>query len=620
MKKILICIVSLTLILFMLPLIDFADEGGFDTDCSEKKDTSLTKLAIDVFTVLADNEPDEDSKPEPEPERDVIPDDGFEGKYKDFSGKDGSVTRVYDNGSIVTTYPDGSREGMDYNGNRYTEDKDGKQVVYDIDGNQHIKNADGSEEAISKGGTHTYFNEDGSYRAVAPTGTIFEYDKNDEITAVSIEGGESMSLYDDQGNLITGEHVITSPDGKKFTFTNRDDEDSGEMEIKMWSEGNGEEFGFNEKRTLENDSENISVSYCKVGGIRIDASVNGSGGDESGALTGNVKFSDPQKGAVVDSTISGNWKDGSTAFKLYTTTAVGYSEELDMQFDKNGNINAVGTMNFEDGESITTSINGDEMAITNSRGVFLKSNLKTGAAEYYDPESGDHIKINDEGKVEIFQFTDDDKSTLTYENGEYIVKDKDGNVTTVIQTDEETGETTVTTETGDSYTITKDGKILKNGKEATPDDAEQTESPTQNTDQAEEGSVMPGSDLSIREIAGNYRCEGTQSDNMGDHWETEDSSMSFRFKINDNGQFVWAAGYGEYYEEMILLWDATLGAWTYQDNWDDVANEPSWFTEFGTFTFTKENGTIHLDVLIQQFDNEDGDLETKWVLSGTRED
>lgn len=58
----------------------------------------------------------------------------FSGGYSEYRGSDGSVTKVYDNGSVSTEYSDGTKAAIDYNGCRYTKGNDGTQTVYDIDG------------------------------------------------------------------------------------------------------------------------------------------------------------------------------------------------------------------------------------------------------------------------------------------------------------------------------------------------------------------------------------------------------------------------------------------------------------------------------------------------------
>ena len=133
-------------------------------------------------------------------------------------------------------------------------------------------------------------------------------------------------------------------------------------------------------------------------------------------------------------------------------------------------------------------------------------------------------------------------------------------------------------------------------------------------------SSSSGSETAYDKVTGYYRCTGTKRDNMGDDkWETEDCSMSFNIKVNDNGQLVWASGYGDYYDEQVLILDSTDGAYHYSDNWDDVADEPSWFTEYGSFTFYQENGVKKLHVVIQQIDNDYGTVESVWDLTGADE-
>ena len=484
MKKLISFIIAFSLILSVLPVIVFADDGDlavappppqqdkpFDADYSAS--VTETPSLADTYVDALDQDDDDDEEPAPEPERDVIPDDGFEGGYKDFTAKDGSNTRVYDNGSIVTTYPDGSREGMDYNGNRYTEDRDGKQVIYDIDGNQRIRNADGSEEAISKDGTHTYFNEDGSCRAVAATGTVFEYDANDDLVAVSIEGGERLSLVDENGDFITGEHVVTGPDGKKFTFVNNSDSDTDTTELKMWSEGNGKEFGIDGKFVDGNGS----GTFLTPQGVKIEVSNNVTENDDkSGSNVFDLKITDLTNGFSEHVKATSVWdQNGNEEISIRgTTSEAGEFLSFDSKFKDGEQVSSIGRFVTYDGETINYVAHENEVSFTNSNGTFLKGDPNTGALEFYDPKSGDHIKINDDGVVEIFQLTDDDESTMNYENGQFVIRDKDGNVTTVIEKDEETGATTVTKD-GDSYTVTKDSKVFKNGKEARAETETQTE-------------------------------------------------------------------------------------------------------------------------------------------------
>jgi hypothetical protein len=149
--------------------------------------------------------------------------------------------------------------------------------------------------------------------------------------------------------------------------------------------------------------------------------------------------------------------------------------------------------------------------------------------------------------------------------------------------------------------------------------SEATTEPPATSGEPGSSSSSSGAETSYDKVTGYYRCTGTQKDNMGDYWETEDCRMSFNITVNDSGQLVWASGYGDYYDEQVLILDSTDGAYHYSDNWDDVAGEPSWFTEYGSFTFYQENGVKKVTVEIRQVDNDDGTVESIWDLTGSVE-
>ncbi|MBR4896703.1 MAG: hypothetical protein IKZ41_09755 [Clostridia bacterium] len=480
------------LLLSALPTSIFAEDIPFDANYSSagKSAPSLTDTYVDAI----DRRDGEEDEPErKEPERDFIPDDRFDGEYSAFPAKDGSVTTVYDNGSVVTVYPDGSREGVDYVGNRYTEDRDGRQVVYTTDGNLYIKNADGSEEAVSKNGTHTYFNKDGSYYTVTKTGTVFEYDQNDEFVAVSIEGGERLEILDKDGNLITGEHVITGPDGKKFTFINRENDDGSSDRFTMWSEGNGKEFGIDCKSG--DGDEDYEIVYQPVDRLRVDMSYWEKDGDESGSAEFKMKITDLTDGSFLG--IRGTFKYDQNSGEM---EIVGENEEgefcnVNMKGDSDGN--AVMTIKTEEGTT-TFVANENETSLTFPDGSFLKTDPNSDAAELFIPSDGTHIKINEKGEVEVYEIPGDDGSSLRYEDGKFVVRDEHGEVVSVIETNKETGETTVTNADGDTYTVTKDGRVLKNGKELKPEETGGAEHSTT------ADKIVP-----ISELIGTWYSEGT---------------------------------------------------------------------------------------------------------------
>ena len=478
MKKLLSVIIASILILSMLPLSVFAENedlpvappppaqdmtnypGEGQPDPVSLQYDEEYKKALDQIQKGSEDQPKE---PE-EPEEPVIPEDIWDGEYKDFPAKDGTTTRVFDNGSIYTTYPDGSKEGMDYKGNRFTKDANGKTVVYTTDGDQMIKNADGSEEAITVGGTHIYYNEDGSSRSVSPTGTVFEHDADDNIVAVSIEGGERLELMDKNGNFITGEHVITGPDGKKFTFVNNSGDDF--TQFKMWSEGNGTQFGV-DGTTDENGYR--ATMLAPDGSKVILSETETTSEDGSTVGTSLMEIVNTKTGftAKMDGTVKTD-KDGNTTTSVkMSDNEAGETFSMDVNTDKNGEVtSATATFKTDDGETVNLVANEDEFSLQCSNGAFIKTNPKTGAAEIYNPETGDHIKINDQGEVEVLIINGDDGSKIEKKDGKYVVTDSTGKEKTItIEKDPKTGDTTVTTSDGDTYTVTKDGKVIKNGKE-----------------------------------------------------------------------------------------------------------------------------------------------------------
>lgn len=479
MKKLISFVISLIIILSVFPLSAFAENEDLPVappppaqDMTNypgevQRDPEPIPYTDEYKNFLEQQKNDQPKEPE-EPEEPVIPEDIWDGEYKDFPAKDGTTTRVFDNGSIYTTYPDGSKEGMDYKGNRFTKDADGKTVVYTTDGDQMIKNADGSEEAITVGGTHIYYNEDGSSRSVSPTGTVFEHDADDNIVAVSIEGGERLELMDKDGNFITGEHVITGPDGKKFTFVNNSGDDF--TEFKMWSEGNGTAFGVDGK----SDENGGSATMLTADGTRLNMSETVSANEDGSTVgTSLMEIINTKTGFTVkmDGTVKTD-KDGNTTTSVkMSDNEAGETFSMDVNTDKNGEVtSASATFKTDDGETFNLVVNEDEISLQCSNGAFIKTNPKTGAAEVFVPETGDHIKINDQGEVEVLIINGDDGSKIEKKDGKYVVTDSTGKEKTItIEKDPKTGDTTVTASDGDTYTITKDGKILKNNKEMKPE-------------------------------------------------------------------------------------------------------------------------------------------------------
>lgn len=423
--------------------------------------TASNTLMQEIFGANKENEEKQESP---------IPDDVWEGTFKDYPCKDGTVTRVYNNNSIYTMYPDGSKEGVDYKGNRYTKDSSGKTVCYATDGNQYIQNADGSEEAIATNGTHFYYNEDGTSKGVTTDGFVFEYDAKGNTSAIGIDGGERLSLIDKKGDYITGEHVITGPDGRKFTMVNNENKDGDVTQFKMWFETKDEAHGVD--LNMNSDDASIALSIKDAEGNDVSMSMSEKQNGDGSAISSILMDIKNKDGTWLNITGKGvTDKDGCTDFTLEGSNEKSKFMSVNAKSDADGNLTSMtGNFKTDDGEDVTFSMTEDEMSLTSSSGLFMKANQS--GVEFYDAKSGDHIKINDKGEPEIFHVTDEDGSTVDYKDGKFTTTDKDGKKSSItIVKDEKTGTVTVTTSEGDTYSVTKDGKVLKNGKELTKDEA-----------------------------------------------------------------------------------------------------------------------------------------------------
>lgn len=105
----------------------------------------------------------------------AVPYDAWDGGSAQFTGKDGSVTTVYDSGSVVTEYPDGRTFGVDYLGNQHSKDKDGTYTVTGKNGDVARENPDGTQELTEANGKKLVQNPDGSGKTVYPSGLVIEH-------------------------------------------------------------------------------------------------------------------------------------------------------------------------------------------------------------------------------------------------------------------------------------------------------------------------------------------------------------------------------------------------------------------------------------------------------------
>ena len=142
---------------------------------------------------------------------------------------------------------------------------------------------------------------------------------------------------------------------------------------------------------------------------------------------------------------------------------------------------------------------------------------------------------------------------------------------------------------------------------------EPTQEPKSSPSPTAEPQTIPGSSLTLEDIVGYYDLKGTQTDYIDGKEEVESYTHHCRFELDGQGRLLYVTGYGEYRSEVVMAHDDASDTWTYEDPWG------GWFTEYGTLTFSRENGGIRLDMQIRQVDNDYDTLESKWDLSGMKD-
>ena len=165
------------------------------------------------------------------------PSDAWDGKYVEYKGKNGNVTRVYDSGSVETIYPDGTRDAVDYENNVWKKDKDGNENVKMKNGTSGLIRPDGTKEYYPDADHTIIFHPDDTSTSVNnKTGLCIDYDSNDVETAMYFEGG-SEKLYYVDGGLPEGEYEIHGPNGEKLTYVDNKNEEGDMLKWTMSIEG-----------------------------------------------------------------------------------------------------------------------------------------------------------------------------------------------------------------------------------------------------------------------------------------------------------------------------------------------------------------------------------------------
>ncbi len=353
---------------------------------------------------------------------DLVPDDHFDGDYDEFDSKDGSKTRVFKNGSVVTEYKDGTKEGFDYKGNHHYIDKDDNATVMIKDGAVWTEYADGRNSVTLPGGNDTVvIDPDHSFSVSSKlTGIVREYDSEGDCTGVGFVGSDERLGIDEYGDLLDGKisgpdgasleikdggaekHLVT-PDGKKIDYTQTGIADSadGRTESYTVTYPDGKKTLFDVTTKIDRD---------KSTGESVGRTIESSGG---------VYYADGEK--------------------------IEFEEKIIL--DKNG-------------EPIRSANNVAQW--TGSDGKTLWIDKNSGAFKYNDPVTGAKVVIDAAGNMTEYK---SDKMDFKVEY------DPDGSIKTAyykteggaeIVLDNDWGK--VTLPNGDVYEVDESGTIKKNGE------------------------------------------------------------------------------------------------------------------------------------------------------------
>ena len=152
-----------------------------------------------------------------DPAEPAVPDDAFDGAYEEFKGSDGTVTQVFDNGSVITTYKDGSKFGVDYAGNQHAKATDGTYSVGLTDGSIAIEYPDGRQSLYEPDkDTITTINPDSTMtREYVSLGLVADMNAEGEQTGIGFIGSGERLSYNEDGTVADG--TIKGPNGASLT-------------------------------------------------------------------------------------------------------------------------------------------------------------------------------------------------------------------------------------------------------------------------------------------------------------------------------------------------------------------------------------------------------------------
>ena len=337
-------------------------------------------------------------------EESSTPDDAFDGGYAEFHGKDGSVTCVYDNGSVRTTYADGSKSGVDYAGNQYSLAKDGTYSVRTTDGTVATEYPDGTQSMTEPGGKTLTVRPDGTASESYAIGVTNDYDADGNLVGVGLTGSDDRIGVDEDGNVMNGEikgkngeNLTVTDDG--FSLTNRE----------------GTAFDYSDSGT----EKNTSIKWKDGTEYHADTTVSYHDGARTETTDGSLRFADGTR-----------WDSNQS-----------------IEYDSDGNpvysANNVSQWTSADGSTFWKDNNSGASEYRDTNGVTMVTDKYGNLTEYDDGETSVIATYDENGNLV--------SSEINYADGAVLVRNPDGTAS-------------FTTPDGSVYYTDGQGNVTLNGE------------------------------------------------------------------------------------------------------------------------------------------------------------
>ena len=481
-----------------------------------------------VFSILAVTSPVFVSAAN-EAEAASTPKDAFEGDYTEFKGNDGSVTRVFDNGSVSTKNTDGSVTAVDYKGNQYSEDKDGNATIRTTDGYVATEYADGRQSLTEPSGKTTTINTDGSFSESFGIGLTLDYNADGGLAGIGITGSDKRIDADENGNCKNGE--IKGPGGSKLTIT-----DNG-------------------------------IKFVNADGTEYDHSDTGDKGSST------IKW---KNGTEAKSETAVRWNgDEKTEDTDYTIT------------DVNGNRCDFNTSITYDSDGKPKSSNNNVVQLTGADGTTLWMDNNSKAVQYSD-KNGNKLITDPNGNVTEYKFGKNSwnvtydgngnvtSADITYSDGAKMVQNPDGT-------------TTFTLPDGTEYKSDGSGNVYKDGEQIKKDGEwvggydEWVGGYDPATDTGKPDDAK-GGELSIDSIVGTYYNSGNSYITKSNEWQEAPQDLFLEvYKVSDTQINIKISMTGKSVAEPLDYDPSTgIATVTYKAEGVAAATYTSTFTDLGS--------------------------------------